>query len=315
MTIGIAAYGPHAGLAVIRALAAVESVARGAIGGFVSFAAIPKTGDVLRASVQHGGSVGLFGPHAEAMPNAMANAEMAGLMSSGPDRPEPLSQFVPAAHGVGLVTGHRMPNTIGRSGLTLNEEVLGLMADGLAPAEAILQVVDANPDSDAGMVGLSMTGELFLADTPYVEERGDRGRQLLRSPSGACVAVLHNAIEPHRPIASLAASIALDVMDPIDRQDGFIHFHKGIELNLGSQTHVNIDPDGTAVSIVVRDPKFLSGEWSMGLGHHTLLMHQTKPKAIMLYEPYMVVRNGRLLSIDGRDEIQVPFQTLAQTKI
>ncbi len=55
MTIGIAAFGAGAGRGVIAALKAVECVGRGAIGGFVSFAAIKGDGSLVRASIQTGG--------------------------------------------------------------------------------------------------------------------------------------------------------------------------------------------------------------------------------------------------------------------
>ena len=90
MTIGIAAHGPNAGLAVVRALAAVEAIGRGAIGGFVSLVAIGVDGRIERAVIQRGGSATLFGA-AGHVPSSIATSRVVGLMSSGPDRPEPLS--------------------------------------------------------------------------------------------------------------------------------------------------------------------------------------------------------------------------------
>src|SRR5687768_16062026 len=110
MTIGIAAYGTRAGLAVCLALKAVEAVGRGAVGGFVSFVAIRSDGSVGRAETQQGGIAATFGAGLERLPTDLRDALCAGVMSSGPDRPTPLSQFTPAAVGVGLITGHRMPN-------------------------------------------------------------------------------------------------------------------------------------------------------------------------------------------------------------
>jgi len=126
VTIGIAAHGPNAGLAIVKALAAVEAVGRGAIAGFVSFVAITAAGGIHRAVTQRGGSTALFDGDVQSIPAEIAAAETACLMSSGPDRPEPLSQFTSADPRIGLVTGHRMPNTIGVSGVNLNDEVLDL---------------------------------------------------------------------------------------------------------------------------------------------------------------------------------------------
>jgi len=94
MTIGIVAHGPRAGLAIVRALRAIEAVGRGAIGGFVSFVSIASDGSVERAETQRGGTIGLF-PNGETEGSAasLMEAPTAGLMSSGPDRPEPLIPF------------------------------------------------------------------------------------------------------------------------------------------------------------------------------------------------------------------------------
>ena len=178
MTIGIAAFGPRAGLAVFMALRAVERVARGAVCGFASFVAITTEGEVLRAETQRGGTRTLF-VDAEITglppPPRVAEAPFAGVMSSGPDRPAPLCQFTPADGAVGLVTGHRLPNTPGCSGVRLNEEVLALMREGLSPQGAVERVLADNPGSDAGMIALDRQGRLFAANSAFVADRADLG--------------------------------------------------------------------------------------------------------------------------------------------
>ncbi len=310
MTIGIAAHGPNAGLAVFRALAAVEAVGRGAIGGFVSLAALTADGSVARATAQRGGIAALWADSEAAIPEAIASATTAGLMSSGPDRPEPLSQFTPAEAGVGLVTGHRMPNTIGVNGVNLNDEVLALMRGGMAPAEAVEQVVRANPDVDAGIIALAADGRIHAANTALVAKRGDTGRALIDArESGAVVAVLHNAIHPHRPLASLAAEVAMDVMQPDDRPDGWITLHEGVRLAAGAVNAVEIDADGAVEAIVVADARFLSGCWSLGIGYETGVIRRAEQIAVMLYEPYMVVNDGVLRTIDGQTEFRIPVRS------
>lgn len=310
MTIGIAAHGPDAGLAVIRALAAVEAVGRGAIGGFVSFVALTADGGLGRACTQKGGSKALFGTAAVAMPALLATARSAALMSSGPERPEPLSQFTPADAAVGIVTGHRMPNTIGAGGVMLNDEVLDLMRLGLAPEAAVERVVALNPEVDAGIIALGRDGGLHAANTADVEARGDTGRALIRREDAA-VAVLHNAIHPHRPLATLAAEVAIDVMLPEDRPDGFITFVEGIALAPGVVNAVDVGDDGTVKRIVIRNRKFLAGRWSLGIGYQTRVRRGTEPIGVVLYEPYMVVDDGRLASIDGQAWLSVPIRSRA----
>lgn len=309
MTIGIAAHGPNAGKAVLRALAAVEAVAHGAIGGFVSLVVIAGNGRIVRAEVQRGGTGALF-PEAEGgVPVEIAEAMTAALMSSGPDRPEPLEQFTPGDAAAGLVTGHRMPNTIGASGVTLNEEVLGLMRGGVAPDGAVGQVVRANPEVDAGVLAITPDGRIGAANTAHVEKRGDAGKALLGSwEEGAIVAVLHNAIHPHRPIAALATEVAMDVMRPSDRPDDWITFNEGVALSFGSSNAVVVNGSGAVTAIVVDNPNFLTGQWSLGIGYQTPVQRESDPIAIMLYEPYMVVSDGRLRTIDGQESLSIPVR-------
>jgi len=311
MTIGIAGFGPHAGRAVVRALASVEAVGRGAIGGFVSLVVLNEQGEVNRASVQRGGTLALFGPKLKDIPPVIADSRMAVLMSSGPDRPEPLSQFTPAASGVGLVTGHRMPNTVGINGLELNGEVLKLMCAGALPQVAVRQVVDANPDIDAGIIALDVDGNIFASNTRHVALRGDAGRAQLGSRElGATVAVLHNAIYPHQPLASLAAHVAMDTMHPNDKPDASIDFTAGIPLVHGPTNAVEVNDEGTVTRIHVENPKFLIGTWSIGIGYRTAAIRRSNPYAVMLYEPYMVVSKGRLQSADGQQSLSVPVRKI-----
>ncbi|WP_102224902.1 DUF6963 family protein [Acidimangrovimonas sediminis] len=311
MTIGIAAAGPGAGRAVCRALAAVECIGRGAIGGFVSFVALTGSGAPLRAEIQAGGIGALFGADLADLPPEMAGARIAGLMSSGPNRPEPLSRFTPAKQGVGLVTGHRMPNTPGTGGRALNDDVLALMETGLSPEAAVTRVVAANPEVDAGLIALSASGEMFLADTALVGRRGDCGQALLRAGPGAGGAcVLHNSILPDRPLAQLVAGICLDTMWPPDRADGVLALAAGVSVRVGPQNALLCDAAGTVSEILVQDPKFATGEWSLGLGHNPPVLRGGRAAGVMLYEPYLVVRDGRVASIDGGRDLVVPVRWL-----
>ena len=101
MTIGIAAYGPNAGLAVFEALRAAEKIGQGAIGGFATYAAIGSDGTLHRHQTQRGGSSTLFiqgestgtpppAPVAEATAAAVAEAVRAHR------RPSPQARSSPA---------------------------------------------------------------------------------------------------------------------------------------------------------------------------------------------------------------------------
>lgn len=310
MTIGIAAFGPNAGLAVWRALRAVEQVGRGAIGGFASFVALDSGGSVLRAQTQRGGAAALFSGAPPAP--TLAAATIAGVMSSGPDRPEPLSQFTPADGGTGLVTGHRLPNVPGVGGRALNEEVLALMRAGVGPRTAITRVLAANPTADAGIIALDRRGRLAAADAPSVLRRGDRGAARRGSAqAGAVVAVLHNAILPHRPLAALAAEVALDAMRPDDRADASVELRVGAAIGLGERPRYVLDAHGRLVRIEITDPRRLSGRWSLALGWHTEIERDGRRWGHAVYEPYLVVEDGRLASVDGLDSFELPVALAA----
>jgi hypothetical protein len=307
MTIGIAAFGPNAGQAVFDALRVAELVGHGAIGGFVSLVVIGEGGKLYRTETQRGGTRGLF--DGGAMPLPMARARHAALMSSGPDRPPPLSQFTPADARVGLVTGHRLPNTIGASGIALNEEVLGLMGQGMTPAEAVERVVRENPTGDAGIIALSLDGEVFADDTAYVARFPDRGQAVLGSvDQGAIVAVLHNAIRPYRSLATLVAETALDRMDPPDAADDTLRLKAGLPIRKGAVNAIQVDKSHAATSLTVSDVKYLAGNWNMGLGPMVPILMDDKVVAHALYEPYLVIVSGCLASIDGADSLQIPVR-------
>ncbi|MDO5603689.1 MAG: hypothetical protein Q4G25_00875 [Paracoccus sp. (in: a-proteobacteria)] len=192
MTIGIAAFGAQAGRAVAEGLLAAELLGRGAIRGFAVFSILDAEGRHHQRAVQDGGIAALT------LPADWMQARHAAVISSGPNRPEPLSQFLPGADGVGLVTGHRLPNAPGRDGRALNLAALHDMA-GL-PA-----LLAAHPEHDAGLIALSATGQITLGNTARVMRRGDLGQALRTGPGWGC-GMLCNSIF-HDPAHQLAAAV------------------------------------------------------------------------------------------------------------
>lgn len=309
MTIGIAVAGPLAGLAAFRALAAVEVVARGAIGGFVSFAAIAGDGVLLRAETQRGGTRTLFTAGETTgvePPPAFAQARLAVLMSSGPDRPAPLAQFTPGDAAVGLVTGHRLPNVPIPEGRALNIEVLAMLADGASPEEA-LSLLEAYPEADAGVIALASDGRMAIADTARVRRRDDAGAIVVRHRDPALtVGVLHNAIFPVAPLAALAAAAAIDTVAPADRVDCEVVVNAGLPLRVAAQSRVHVGPDGTAIGIEVDRPEWLGARWDgAALPRGAAVCEDGRPIGTVVFEPYCVAENGRLISMSGRDSIKL----------
>ena len=95
MTIGVAAAGAQAGAAVFDAVLGAELLGRGAIGGFVVFAVLDEQGRLQYRTTQRGGVTALD------LPASWRDARVAAVISSGPDRPEPLTQFLAGADGLG----------------------------------------------------------------------------------------------------------------------------------------------------------------------------------------------------------------------
>jgi len=310
MTIGIVAFGPSAGLAVFKALRAVERVGQGAIGGYASFVAV--TGEaVLRHGTQRGGTSTLFtaGERTGVDPDAAAaSAILAGVMSSGPDRPEPLAQFTPAAAGVGLVTGHRLPNMPGTDGVALNSAALDLLRQGMTAQEAVDRVLDANPDADAGLIAGRLDGGVYARNSARVERRPDLGTAR-RDVDGVQVAVLHNAIHPAAPLAVLAAEIALDVMLGRFEPDGEIVVRAGTSIVVGDSDRVVVGEDLVALEIQTTDRRIVGDTWNCAaiyLGARVVC--RGKLIGTTMSEPNVIVENGRIVSLSGQREVSIGFR-------
>lgn len=301
MTIGIAASGPMAGLAVYRGLRAVETVGRGAIGGFVSLVAIAEDGTLAEAYTQRGGALALFG--GEGPPPWIAQARLAGLMSSGPDRPEPLIQFTPADPAVGIVTGHRLPNMPGPSGEPPNLHALRLMAAGASPEEAVLRALEAAPEADAGLIALDLDGRIALGDAPPVLARDDRGRALVEDPeSGLRVGVLHNTIYPIGGLAALAAGTAVDAVLPGDAAPEAFRLI-GLTVRPGPEHAAHIAPDG-AVAVTAPGPEWLSERWEGSvLRRNDPVYESGRLAGRVTREVYAILRHGRVAGGRGGETV------------
>lgn len=310
MTIGIAASGPRAGLAVFRALAAVERVASGAIGGFAVFAAIDEAGTLHRAETPRGGTGTLFldGEVTGVEPPAVvAAAPMAALMSSGPDRPPPLDQFLPAEAGAGLVTGHRLPNATGITGRALNLDVLDALRRGDGARAAVESVLAADPLADAGIIAVDCRGSVFGANSVRVARRPDLGHAR-RERKGAVVQVLHNAIRPVAPLAALAAEIALDVMTGPAAPDGWVTVRAGTPVRAGPGNRVLVDECGVALAVETTDTRILDGRHNCAaiyLGARVVRGRRTLGS--ILFEPNVVVQNGCIETLSGQHEVRIGY--------
>ncbi|MCI5074056.1 hypothetical protein [Oricola sp.] len=307
MTIGIAAAGPRAGLGIFHALRAVERVGRGAIGGFVSLAVLTSDGEILRASTQTGGTTTLFG--GDGPPLEIAEARLAVLMSSGPNRPEPLAQFTPVRPDVALITGHRLPNVVAVGATPPNEMLLDAIETGLSAQAAVRQVLQANADADAGVIALTPAGEIALGDTALVERRGDRGGLLFSDEqAGVTGGVLHNSIFPVRGITEIVAGMIIDTAREPDRADFMMTVDTNTKVVCGAASAVSLGQDLHAERIVVEPNQmrdgylegalFFLGTPVYGPGE-ALLGHVSGE------EPYTIVSGERIVSLSGRPSARI----------
>lgn len=304
MTIGIAAYGTNAGAGALAALRAVEQVGRGAIGGFISLAVITAKGDLLRAETQSGGTGVLW---TDPLFERISVAPCIGLISSGANRPGPLSNFVSADPQIGIVSGHRMPQTPTPDGERLNDVVLAMMRAGHDPQAAIDAVIAQYPGMDAGFVACSTGGKMGLGNMPSVLLRDDHGSVVLRSDEGTeCVAAVHNAIQPCRAIGALAGEIALDVMVTQRAPAMWIKMRSGLSLNLKDRNAVHVDADCMVQQIDYATAAHLIGDWSIGLGDKVPVLSGQGQTGWLGYEPFMTIKNGLVKTIDGLQECDIP---------
>jgi uncharacterized protein DUF6963 len=313
VTIGIGAFGPRAGLAVYQALRVAERVGRGAIGGFVTYAAITADGRLLRAETQRGGGSTLFTDGETTgvePPEEVANAIAAGVISSGPDRPAPLTQFLPSDGAAGLVTGHRLPNARNAGGQPINEEILALLRSGRTAREAVDAVLDRNANSDTGIIAVDRSGQVYSRNTARVLRRPDLGhaRREHGSPK-AVVEVLHNAIRPYPVVAALAADVALATMVGEPKEIGRVMVSAGCPVALGPEDAVLVDDDLSATKVVTTDPLLVSGrQVCAAIYLHSKVVKGGRVIGRTMFEPITSVVDGRITEMSGQKTLRISFQ-------
>ena len=310
MTIGIAASGGNAGLAVFRALKAVESVGSGCIGGFVSFAAITSAGELVRSTTQRGGTSTLFVVDERTgtdPPPGVASAPIAALMSSGPDRPEPLAQFVAGERGTGLVTGHRFAHAQGANGVAFNQDVLDRMMRGASVVGAVDAVLEENRHADVGLIGIDVHGNMRARNTDRVADRIDGGAAEHRSDAPVpSISILHNAILPVAGIAMMAVDVAVETMRPTWSPEFWIETNAGTRVVLGESNSVQVDSDLRVLAITTTDSSLLQGRRDgspIYIGSH--VWQGGKRLGYTVFEPYVVLVDGVIESLIGQRSLRV----------
>jgi hypothetical protein len=312
MTIGIGACGPNAGRAVFEALRAAERVGRGAIGGFATYAAITADGRLLRHETQRGGSQTLFidGESTGVDPSGeVASATAAAVISSGPERPTPLSQFLTADPKGGLVSGHRLPNGISVDGRALNVEVLEELIAGRTAREAVDRIIGRNPEADVGLIAVDLRGGAWSRNSSRVQRRPDLGHGRLEDGNaGAAVEVLHNAIRPHPSLAVLVAAVAMEAMVGAAQPAGWITINAGVPLVLGEAAAVHCDRTMVAQKVITTDPTIVKGPHACAAIYiHSAVIVDGTRVGLTMFEPIVTVIDGICTTMSGQTTLRMSF--------
>jgi hypothetical protein len=313
MTIGIGAFGPNAGYAVYAGLAAAEKIGRGAIGGFATYGAITADDRLLRHETQRGGSTTLFidgESTGVAPPEEVARATAAAVISSGPERPDPLAQFLAADPKGGLVTGHRLPNGLSVDGRPLNLEALAHLVAGRAAQEAVDLVIERNREADVGLIAVDRRGRAYARNSDRVQRRPDLGHARAEDrAAGAVVEVLHNAIRPHPSLATTVAAIILEAMVGAAEPAGWVRIEAGVPLELGIENAVHCGADLVATRIVTTDPILAQGRHACAAIYLGSAVYRDGTLVgRTMFEPITTVEDGRITEMSGQATMRMSFR-------
>ena len=184
------------------------------------------------------------------LPASWRDARVAAVISSGPDRPEPLTQFRPAPTAW-AVTGHRLPNQPGADGRPLNRMALDLMAEGAPPQQAIDAVLAAHPEWDAGLIALHAQDGLGLGSSA----RG--ATTWARSSARDSRAAWRCCTTPSTRAACWPMSWA-DWPGPLTGQAGILQWlrlEQALSLRAATCDRVTVDAAGRIIGLETADPR------------------------------------------------------------
>lgn len=318
MTIGIGAFGPHAGEAVFEALKHVERATLGEIGsgsihGFAVYVAITQDGKMITYTTQSGGTTTLVtsGEEVGLRPEKDAlEARVAGIISSGPNRPEPLTSLLAAKASVGLVTGHRIPNApCIKSKQPVNSRVLLLIEQGVKPQDAVNKVINEdNPHIDAGLIAVNLAGEIGVVNSPRILKRADLNHSRAEDKAtGSIVEVINNEIFPPKALGDLAAAIAINTMTREREPNFFVTVKSGTMVEKGDEDRVDVDANMVANKIYTIDHYVLEGEQLCVVPYsYSKVYRDEEFIGILMSEPIAVLKEGLITNLCGRDFIDIP---------
>jgi len=262
MAFGMVAFGNKAGEAIFRGLEYAEKISWNCIGGFTVLAYLDKNGKFKSFETQRGGTRTLFTEGEETgvnPPEELSNSRIAGLIAGGPDRLEPLTQFLAYKDNVGIITGHRIPTYNSVNNKPINQEVLSHIEKGLTANEAIDKVFDENPECDTGLLSIDMKGNIGMRNSEKVLRNIESIGYAKRSNTENRIEVLLNEIFPHQETAELAAETGFSIMNFKEEENIEITVRAGTKVNHGKEDIVKVDNNLIAKEIYTTDINLLTG--------------------------------------------------------
>lgn len=258
MTIAIAAFGNGAGEAVRQGVLVAEILGRGSIGGFAVFSVLDEKGTHRQQCCQEGGIAaaveGMLG---------LGSARCAAVISSGPFRPEPLSQFLSGQSGIGLVTGHRLPNRVGAGGRPVNVATLARIEAGHSPADAVGAELHGNPELDVGLLAVTWDGRIGFGNSRRVLRRSDLGLAS-RIESDRGFALLCNSIHaaPGVSIAGVVGNTVWGCLTGKEPPCFVAELADPVPLVPAPEDRIDLDGRNRVIRISTAEPRVGSGDVS-----------------------------------------------------
>ena len=145
---------------------------------------------------------------------------------------------------------------------------------------------------------------------PAAASLKDKGSLTTRcTETGNTVATLHNAIRPHKAIALLANEVALEEMrfraTPLET----ITISAGVAIVVGDTPEIVIDNNHKALRIIHPEASDAAEKTAFGVGDRVRITKSGEVFGWLDQEPFMVVSQGVIVSLDGQVAIDAPVRT------
>jgi hypothetical protein len=309
MTIGVIIRGPHAGAALVKCMASIEKIASGSIGGFVSLVVLRRGAQPVFYECQTGGVNALFGVDASRnLPSELMESDRAALISSGPNRPEPLHRFLSWDKTGNMVSGHRFPHTKTSKGIPLNESALGILRAQGCDQQALVELLQDNATLDAGLVAMDSAGHIFQGDTNRVQVRGDTA-SLVFDTQDYAFAITLNSIRPPMLIVNLLGEKFKQQLDIDDRP--VLCVSAMASITAAKDKSVEINDVNEVININTPETCWFSpcNEGAL-IETGTPITRQGVPVGRIQDEPYVITTNGKIESLSGLKSICLRYALL-----